>query len=83
MVIGLAQVHLLVVVLLLLLLLLLLPFIVVRVIVDIDITLVMFRGFWLVQLAEKGALRRWIIGVVGLRDPRVVLDHRSNVGWKI
>jgi hypothetical protein len=52
MVIGLAQVHLLMMMmLLLLLLLLLLPFIVMRVIVNVDITLVMFRGFWLVQLA--------------------------------
>lgn len=45
--IGLAQVHLLLV---LLVLLLLLPFIVVRVIVDVHFTLVVFWVFWLVQL---------------------------------
>jgi len=70
MVIGLAQVHLLV----LLLLLLLLPLIVVRVIVNVHFTLVVFRGFWLVQLPEEGPLRRGIV-VVGLRYPRVALDH--------
>lgn len=86
MVIGLAQVHLLLLVMMmmmLLLLLLLLPFVVVRVIVNVDFTLVMFRGFWLVQLAEEGGLWRWIVVVAGLRNPRVVLDHRSNVGGKI
>lgn len=80
MMIGLAQVDLL---LLVVLLLLLLPFIVVRVIVNVRFTLVMLRGIWFVQLAKEGTLWRWIIVVIGLRNPRIVLDHRSYVGWKI
>lgn len=78
--IGLAQVQLLVVVLLLLLLLL--PFIVVGMIVDVDFTLVLFLGFWVVQLLEEGASRWWIV-VICLRYPRVILDHGSCVRWKI
>lgn len=82
MMIGLAQVDL-VLLLVLVLVLLLLPFIVMRVIVNVRFTLVMLRGIWFVQLAKEGTLWRWIIVVIGLRNPRIVLDHRSYVGWKI